>query len=126
MRHARIPPEFYQGSHAAQNRLGFLHALERDVRIWIAGAEKYRGSCERALIISGHCVGANQAACQGHDRAVSARMAGDEFAGHTSALRKAEDGDPLACHAPREQVGDDGLDFCERGIQVRLVGLERG
>src|SRR5258706_13977005 len=104
MRHAGITAQFNLGSHPHQYVAGFFDALEGNVGIGVAGAEKYRSAPERATIIARRAGRANQAAGQGDYGSVALWMSGDEFGCQTCALGKTRQANSVRSNAAISQA----------------------
>jgi hypothetical protein len=124
--HVGVAAEFNGGAHFLEDLLGFLDAGVRDVGVGVAGGQEDGDVFEGAGVIARGAWWADEAAGEGDDGAVGARMAGREFAGEAGALGEAKEGDFVGRDFLIEEGDDDGFDPCESGIKIGLVRGDGG
>src|SRR5439155_7368184 len=111
----------YFSAEALEDGGGELDALARDVGIDVAAPQKDWRASQRARIVAGGVVGADEAAAQADQAAVALGVAGGEFEGEAGSLGEAEQDGAFGWDAlfgdAGEQIGDD----LEPGGEAGLV-----
>src|SRR5690625_7278393 len=125
--HARVDALVGSCPHTLEGRGRLLHALQRDVRVDVAAAQKHRRAFERAVVVAGRALRATETAGQYGEATVAARVARHELAGEAGALRETQQEDAFKGYPRAGHLLDCTLDSLEgRGkrSEERRVGKE--
>src|SRR5204863_2441090 len=85
--HAGIDPFVDGGAHRAEDVRGFMHALDRDVRVDVAAPEEDGRPVERSRIVARRAGRPDETAAQAEDAGVASRVPRGELERQARALR---------------------------------------